>query len=440
MDTSRIRGSVHEHGCLAPNTAEPWTKVKVRFPNSLKAYTYWAPLRWDLKHSDTVQVWVSEREGYKNVTVIEAAPRGYVGSDRALKALSAVVSRAKQVEKNYASLRECGNYPPKESTSKWTVAHVEFEPGGKQYTYWVRTRWGVAKGDFLRGHRDASNSFVFGHVVEVASGEFESLSAPRKVAIGYRKAEDTSVLRAAWARPWLTKTVAMDFETTPSLSGLNLTKYEDRIAIAMAPSAGQASACKPDMYKAIAEFYARYGSNPTSDNERFLGKHPALGAPYSLNDTLKKRAGEVIHRQVEAGFQQAAITGKRITGVIFDDPVADNNKAYFRYFPSNIPKKSQEDTVELKIETKTFLNGTDVNTMSPAHLFAHIQNVENEIRRLSTLVNQPKKVRDYVASLEKGLDALMKAVDGEDAAYKPVTVRSDSEGEADTADTAAPQG
>ena len=91
--------------------------------------------------------------------------------------------------------------------------------------------------------------------------------------------------------------------------------------------------------------------------------------------------------------------------------------------------------MELKIETKTFLNGTDVNTMSPAHLFAHIQNVENEIRRLSTLVNQPKKVRDYVASLEKGLDSLMKAVDGEDAAYKPVTVRSDSE-----ADTAEPKG
>lgn len=70
MDTSERRGSVYEHGCLAPNTAEPWTKVKVRFPNSLKAYTYWAPLRWDLKHSDTVQVWVSEREGYKNITVI----------------------------------------------------------------------------------------------------------------------------------------------------------------------------------------------------------------------------------------------------------------------------------------------------------------------------------------------------------------------------------
>lgn len=435
MDTSRIRGSVYEHGCLAPNTAEPWTKVKVRFPNSLKLYTYWAPLRWGLKHSDTVQVWVSEREGYKNVTVIEAAPHGYMGSARALKSLSAVVSRAKQAEKKYASLRECGNYPPKESTSKWTVAHVEFEPGGKQYTYWVRTRWGVAKGDFLRGHRDASNSFVFGHVVEVASGQFESLSDARKAAIGHRKAEATSVLRPAWARPWLTKTVAMDFETTPSLSGLNLTKYEDRIAIAMAPSAGQASACKPDMYKTVADFYARYCSNPTSDNDRFLGKHPALGAPYSLNDTLKKQVGEAVHRQVEAGFQQAAITGKRITGVIVDDPIADNNKAYFRYFPSNTPKKSQEDTVELKIETKTFLNGTDVNTMSPAHLFAHIQNVENEIRRLSTLVNQPKKVRDYVASLEKGLDSLMKAVDGENAAYKQVTVRSDSE-----ADTAAPQG
>lgn len=432
MDTSRIRGSVYEHGCLAPNTDEPWTKVKVRFPNSLKLYTYWAPLRWDLRHSDTVQVWVSEREGYKNVTVIEAAARGYVESANAIKALSAVVSRAERPEKKYASFRECGNYPTKGSTSKWTVAHVEFEPGGKQYTYWVRTRWGVAKGDFLRGHRDTSNSFVFGHVVAVASGEFESLSAPRKVAIGHRKAEATSILRPAWARPWLTKTVAMDFKTTPSLSGLNLTKYEDRIAIAMAPSAGQASTCKPDMYKTMADFYARYGSNPTSDNERFLGKHPALGAPYSLNDTLKKQVGEAVHRQVEAGFQQAAITGKRITGIIIDDPIVDSNKAYFHYFPSNIPKKSQEDTMELKIETKTFLNGTDVNTMSPAHLFAHIQNVENEIRRLSTLVNQPKKVRDYVASLEKGLDALMKAVDGEGAAYKPVTVRSDSEETSDS--------
>ena len=92
----------------------------------------------------------------------------------------------------------------------------------------------------------------------------------------------------------------------------------------------------------------------------------------------------------------------------------------------------------IKIETKTFLNGTDVNTMSPAHLFAHIQNVENEIRRLSTLVNQPKQVRDYVASLEKGLDSLMKAVDGEDAAYKPVTCSTEKANV--EADTATPQG
>lgn len=428
MDTSRIRGSVYEHGCLAPNTDEQWTRVNVRFAGSLKTYTYWAKLEWNLQAGDIVRVWVGGREVFKHVTVVGVSARSYVESTRAIKALAGVVSRAKQAEKKYASLRECGNYPPKESTSKWTVAHVEFEPGGKQYTYWVRTRWGVAKGDFLRVHRDASNSFVFGHVVEVAPGPFESLSDARKVAIGQRKAEATSILRPAWARPWLTKTVAMDFETTPSLSGLNLTKYEDRIAIAMAPSAGQASACKPYMYKMVADFYARYCSNPTSDNDRFLGKHPALGAPYSPSDTLKKQVGEAVHRQVESAFQHATITGKRVTGIIIDDPILeDNNKAYFRYFSSNITKKSQEDTVELKIETKTFLNGTDVNTMSPAHLFAHIQNVENEIRRLSTLVNQPKKVRDYVASLEKGLDALMKAVDGEEAAYKPVVYNTEKD-------------
>ena len=436
MDTSQRRGSVREHGCLAPNTDEQWTRVNVRFAGSLKTYTYWAKLEWNLQAGDIVQVWVGGREGFKHVTVVGVSARSYVESTRAIKALAGVVSRANErPENSYASFRECGIYPPKESTSEWTVAHVEFEPGGKQYTYWVRTCWNIMKGDFLRVHRDTSNSFVFGHVVEVAVGPFARIKDARKVAIGRRKAEEPITLRAAWARPWLTKTTAIDFKTTSPLAGVNLRKYEDRVAIAMASSAVWASDDKPDMYKTMANFYARYCNNPTSDNERFLGKHPALGASYSPSDTLKKQVGEAVHRQVEAGFQQAAITGKRITGVIFDDPIADNNKAYFRYFSSNIPRKSQEDTVELKIETKTFLNGTDVNTMSPAHLFAHIQNVENEIRRLSTLVNQPKKVRDYVASLEKGLDSLMKAVDGEDAAYKQVTVRSDSE-----ADTAAPQG
>ena len=94
--------------------------------------------------------------------------------------------------------------------------------------------------------------------------------------------------------------------------------------------------------------------------------------------------------------------------------------------------------MQLKIETKTFLNGTDVTTLSAAHLFTTIQEVENEIRRLSSLVNKPKKVADYVAELEAGLAALMKAVDGEDAVYTPVlysTEKTDAQ-----LDTATPQG
>lgn len=82
---------------------------------------------------------------------------------------------------------------------------------------------------------------------------------------------------------------------------------------------------------------------------------------------------------------------------------------------SNIPRIiiPKETAMSLKIETKTFVNGSDVKLLTVESLVSLISSTEAEIEKLKKLNSKPKKVIARIAELEEGLATLVKHADAE---------------------------
>lgn len=89
----------------------------------------------------------------------------------------------------------------------------------------------------------------------------------------------------------------------------------------------------------------------------------------------------------------------------------ENEKILAReHYLNNLPFKTKE-TVMLKIETKTYVDGREIAKLTADDLVTIIAQAEAEIEKLNKLKNQPKKVKDKIAELEAGLAALIEHAD-----------------------------
>jgi hypothetical protein len=80
--------------------------------------------------------------------------------------------------------------------------------------------------------------------------------------------------------------------------------------------------------------------------------------------------------------------------------------------PQNLPKKGEPMSTNIKIETRTFVNGTDVRNYSDAQLIALIEQAEAEIKRLSSVVTTSSKISARIEELRAGALALARLLDG----------------------------
>lgn len=128
----------------------------------------------------------------------------------------------------------------------------------------------------------------------------------------------------------------------------------------------------PDHYNLQADVYRQFFE--LGKAERFQGLHPALGA----------------------GYGRASPTARPLR-------------------PSALPQwpcPAKENPVSIKVETKTFVNGTDVKTLTTDQLYGYIATAENEIKKLEGLKNKPRKLQERIDELQNGIDKLIEAVDG----------------------------
>jgi hypothetical protein len=70
-----------------------------------------------------------------------------------------------------------------------------------------------------------------------------------------------------------------------------------------------------------------------------------------------------------------------------------------------------EDQPMIKIEHKTYVNGTDVANLSTDAIVCIINESENTIDRLNSLRAKPKAVQTKITQLQEGIDALVKLLD-----------------------------
>lgn len=81
-----------------------------------------------------------------------------------------------------------------------------------------------------------------------------------------------------------------------------------------------------------------------------------------------------------------------------------------KYFPP-APQGTPKETVMLKITHATYVNGTDVKTLSVDALVGLISTTEKEIEKLEALGSKPKKVLKKIEDLKEGLAELVKIAD-----------------------------
>lgn len=87
-----------------------------------------------------------------------------------------------------------------------------------------------------------------------------------------------------------------------------------------------------------------------------------------------------------------------------DRAIAEQNAYY------NKPT-TKDTTMTIKIETKTFLNGSDISGFTEAALFIQLSEAEREIEKLKAIKTQSKKIAARIAELEQGCIDLATAID-----------------------------
>lgn len=87
---------------------------------------------------------------------------------------------------------------------------------------------------------------------------------------------------------------------------------------------------------------------------------------------------------------------------------------------ASLPQPNQEPTMAktpvITINTKTFVNGTDIATMDNSEVYALIASEEKAIAELESIKAKPKRLVDELAKRQAGIAALVAHLDSQDAA------------------------
>lgn len=120
--------------------------------------------------------------------------------------------------------------------------------------------------------------------------------------------------------------------------------------------------------------------------------------------TTFKASHEAVHRQLEA-YAEAMIYGSGQLKIDTQD--------YERFRINVDGTRTFNKEQEMKVETKHFLNGRDIATLSDDELFQAIAAVEKNIKTLEEIENKPKRLVAKIEELRSGLKTLIEYLDSE---------------------------
>ena len=101
-----------------------------------------------------------------------------------------------------------------------------------------------------------------------------------------------------------------------------------------------------------------------------------------------------------------------------DEPVANAffSPAFSDELINPATPDPKEDTMSIiKIETKTFVNGTDITSWSDGDIYNLIAQQEKDIEKLEDIQNKPKRLENEIAERKAGIQALVDHLNARDA-------------------------
>ena len=121
------------------------------------------------------------------------------------------------------------------------------------------------------------------------------------------------------------------------------------------------------------------------------------------------RTTESIRCKIPLALQDTGGYVADVCPQMYRDRVAAATKAAHTIH-TNI-QSTQEKQVKIVIETKTFINGSDVAALTNDQLFKFISDIENEVKRLSAIEHKPKALQAQINALNCGIIDIVEICD-----------------------------
>ena len=82
------------------------------------------------------------------------------------------------------------------------------------------------------------------------------------------------------------------------------------------------------------------------------------------------------------------------------------------YFVNPKPEEKETPMKELKLETITYINGEDVNSISDQALISRISNIETQIQELERVKTPSRRIKEHIDLLNSNIKTLVGILDG----------------------------
>lgn len=128
---------------------------------------------------------------------------------------------------------------------------------------------------------------------------------------------------------------------------------------------------------------------------------------WSLNKCSRNELGEVV---LEFWKDEVKYPATKHGAPLAAETVAK----MFEATPVPSPTSTKEDSM-LTIQTKTYVNGNEIDKLTDGQLFEMIAGQEREMKEMEAIINKPKKLVAELVKRQAGIDALVAFLDAKPA-------------------------
>lgn len=157
------------------------------------------------------------------------------------------------------------------------------------------------------------------------------------------------------------------------------------------------AAVNDDTYCAIRRFYGEGDPHASIDDALYHPARAFILEIMNLRPLMREEQGDTGGCDFHCVF-------RRLVAYIMTVELDLHMREHLS-FPST--SQPEDSTMNIDIQTVTFVNGTDANKLTDDELFDTISAAEAEIHKLESIQNRPLKISDRIIKLRDGIAALV---------------------------------